>query len=511
MISNHEIPKILKNDNGAATKALFGEALSDVVLFDGDVKTQHITVLAEVAKAFDALQENKSYFKSRDNVIYMKKDIPTFIYQHREELQQLTGQFMELGESSLFKIMDNLGKALYEEHWIVKKDIKEIANNSIILYKGKNGELAIRFPSHEKREEFYHNLEHTQIPEQYRKGIQYAENQNGYVPFIFNKQENRLFFPSYQARNGEFAINCGSPNNRELLIKLLGLKVSSTKKYDYDLATLYADGLFTTYSNSQQLNTIYFNEKNEVFIKPGVFLKIDTSTGNTIQCQVENYSSTIDTNDRFSMSNAVIFHSNSTHSDAITVQPDSTNENHTVSKVPTAPQVQSKNATLKVVSNQQNGLELEVQFSDATICDQWYKQFIGIANCLDVSINSNFLEKSSNTSIKIKGSLGKGNLGVYESKPTSSEHFQPAPQLAINFIEPQLRDYFFKSMNLDNSEAFTFPDNSIRKGAVYFKPEKLSAQPNKTLQKELNEGYIANCAGFVSSEEEISTANNFNV
>lgn len=484
---------------------LFDQALEDVVLFGGDIQTGHITILGELAKAYTALVNKKSEFHSRDEGVFQREQIPSFIYKHRVAMQELTARLMELNQGDLYTIMNNLGTALYKDKgWeVVLKEPKqeEKPNKEVILYKAKNGELAIRFPNQEARDEFKSRFMDANIPLGYCKGPQFAQNPQGKVPCAYEETGNRLYFPSYPAGGEEFAVNCVELQNRKALIEGLGLKLSFTIPYEEGDAEVYADGFFTVYNNPKQQSTIYFNQASEIFKKPGTFLKINTVTGAIEQCQIKDYNA------------AIVVEPNSRFRAQLQAQPPIKPKAQLVSDgiafhaVPQPqPQPHLSTATLRVNINPAHGPELVIQFSEPACSLNWYKQITGLAKqWLGLELD-NFLEHHVNA-VTIKASPGVGHFGAYTSKPQTNGHFQSPQQLAINFVDSQLRDYFFSSLSFkkEDNEIVTFDKQETRGNAIYFRPEKLSPiANNKTLVKAINEIYMAECEDFIADTAENS-------
>lgn len=291
-----ELKHLLEADKLFKAKSLLDDVMTDIVLFDGDVPTQQINRVADVAKAIVALKDKTSFTANVTNQKYYdNQEILNFILEQRVELEKLAAKLAELGENDLAELMGKLGTVLYASAWKpdllvdVEQVIKANESNKVILYKGRNGELAIRFKNQEERDKFYKSIPQAEIPAQFRIGAQYTSNPKGLTPVIYEGQNNQVFFPSYQARKGEFAINCGNQQIRDALIQFLGLRLTNTKYYSDRQGFEYANGLFTTYSKSTQLNAIYFNQTNLIFTTPGAFLKIDTSIGVVSQHQVRKF------------------------------------------------------------------------------------------------------------------------------------------------------------------------------------------------------------------------------
>ena len=290
--------------------------MADIVFFKGEIKENHLIILADIAKAINALKNNTSFTATST---YQTYHTPTqtlgFISKQFQELKDLAQTLNELGESDLHDMLTTLGKNLYSSNWqaikptAIDEVIKDNDNHTLVMYKARNGELAIRFPNKKARDDFYQQMPKGTIPSQFRTGIQYEKNPNGITPVIYQDANNRIFFPSYKATNGEFAINCGQKEVRDKLISLLNLNVSGQNAYPNTaiIKTSYGNNLFATYNQYNQLNAMYFDPNNQIFTKPGAYLKINTQTGALSTGVVANFNQSpileYRTNDRRVISN----------------------------------------------------------------------------------------------------------------------------------------------------------------------------------------------------------------
>lgn len=289
-------------NNMPALEAALSNAMSDIMLFD-NVPEQQIIILGEIAKAIVAIKTN-SLFKSRNALICKThREIVAFIDEQIKVMHDLAGTLIELGEIDLFNSANTIGKLLYADDWIVPvSDVDKMLaerdnqNKNIVLYKAKNGELTIRFKDKETRDAFLAKFTIATIPEKFRNGPQYDNNKAGKTPVTYSGQDNRIFFPSYKAIYGEFGVNCGNSDNRNTLIQSLGIKQTSN-----DVGAgrkTYENGFCDIYSHSAQENAIYFNSKSPIFVTPGVFLTINTETGEVTQSKIKDFDQILSVNVR---------------------------------------------------------------------------------------------------------------------------------------------------------------------------------------------------------------------
>lgn len=133
------------------------------------------------------------------------------------------------------------------------------------------------------------------IPERFRKGPQYEANPDGITPAIYGENPRVVYCPSYNAGNGEFAVNLVTAEARKKLVELLGLdKKQVSEKLIGDgwggtqKQITYGDNLFAVYETTPQTkrrppqdSTLYFSKENPIFdaSKRGAHLRINIKTG----------------------------------------------------------------------------------------------------------------------------------------------------------------------------------------------------------------------------------------
>lgn len=113
-----------------------------------------------------------------------------------------------------------------------------VQNNYIVIYKARNGELAVKFPSSVWRDAFINELG----GQQNFTDHPYFSNQP--CPKIFDENLTTLYIQAYKAKNGELAVVFPNLEMRESFIKLLR----------HSLA-----GATSIYPNQ---NPVYFNNRN---------------------------------------------------------------------------------------------------------------------------------------------------------------------------------------------------------------------------------------------------------
>ncbi|CDZ79202.1 hypothetical protein BN59_03520 [Legionella massiliensis] len=509
----HNVNNLLNDDKKRILEEIALNIVGDIVMLDGDVDTQEVINATDVAMAINALVKGQG-FNARSGKYYPKERIQEFFDLHKLSLQSLASQLFTINEADLFKDIDTLGTILFGQQWsreyLTKNDKVILAseNSRIILYRAKNGELAIRFPSEEARNAFMGQMKQETIPEAFRKGEQYKNNPKGLTPVCYQSYPRHIYMPSYMAANGEFAINCGSQENRDTLLKLLGLQANETMLLlNGESITSYGDQLFSTFATATQQNAIYFDSSNKIFTQKGSFLKIDTVSGVIIQGQIQDYSDipVSRQESRFEYNRADEVIELVAPLAPILVAPEPIvvpSEPIVVNEAPLA-----KQCLIITTSNLTGMPEIDIIFPNQASRDHWHTTFISFAQFLGLAITNDSLAEKSNedqTTLRLKASNGIGSTGVYIAKQNSSAQFQPLPQIAIEFGDEQLRDMFLASFSISGEQADIYRGNSNRVKAVYFKVETLHPQTNQAFEVTYNEDALLNYSAIIYDTEELT-------
>ncbi|WP_412754642.1 hypothetical protein [Legionella donaldsonii] len=503
----YNVAGFLQQDKRAILNQIAFNIVNELVILEGDVDGQNLLIAAEIAQAIDALLKEKS-FTSRTKVCYQPQEIEKFFNLHMQAIQDLAGQLYALNESDLYKDICTLGELLYAGRWDTtshlnnEKALLATENTRVLLYCAENGELAIRFPNEQVCRAFSQHLKPAIIPENFRKGAQYERNPKGFTPVRYEENLNCLFIPSYKALNGEFAINCGTQENRDGLLKLLGLKISSTQQTNTYTTTIYADGLFTIYSVAKQSNAIYFNKENKIFTEKGTCLKIDTTTGEIRQIQIKDFSKIVQKRPPSRFDAFYALDISTLHQPVPAVQPVEAPQAVAVKSV------LSKNCLFMLDKNNGNEPEITIQFPDQFSRDQWHATFVGFAKSIGISItNDSLVEKSDKDSsiLRFKAWNGEGSIGVFSLNPSSSTLFQSQTQISIDFGDLQLRELFIETLGISDQVATIFTD-CHRARTLHFKPGILNSQADHQLNTKYNDEALASYTLLLSAIE-TSTVN----
>ncbi|AWN74319.1 hypothetical protein LEAN103870_02535 [Legionella anisa] len=121
-----------------------------------------------------------------------------------------------------------------------------ICQEKIIVYKAKNGELALKFPTQEWRDNFIKQM----------GGVSYfastdKHNANKACPKTYPANPSTLFISAYTARNGELAVVFPNQEVRQNFLTLLKHASSTT-------CSIY-EGQDAIYFNDQKLHTAGYN------------------------------------------------------------------------------------------------------------------------------------------------------------------------------------------------------------------------------------------------------------
>jgi len=161
-------------------------------------------------------------------------------------------------------------------------------NSNIVLYVAKNKELAVKLPGSQSVL-LHQKLEPANIPKKFvdpNKNRQFRNNIHGNTPCTHEGANNKnvLFFPSYCALDGEWAVNFISQKRRDAFIEYLGLEIKSNQYHPYtnQTSTTYKDSdgnpLFTIYTGRQN-TALYFEASQKDFFEDNAFIRIDRKSG----------------------------------------------------------------------------------------------------------------------------------------------------------------------------------------------------------------------------------------
>lgn len=436
-----------------ARELLFNTLSDTWFVIDEKLKTtEEELLLADLLKALNVLKTNEplttttkllepgmdpvkdpgiTFFKGYEAVL-------TFIDAQKPKLEAMFGKFNRVGEDFKDDIK-TLGTLLYGEGWkpdltVVDADNAKEETNFVSLYRAKNGELVLRFKNREERDIFYAKLPKAQTPARFIRADdpQYFNNPKGETPAIYNEDGNCLYFPSYKAAYGEFAINCGTSENRNKLVELLGLTFEINEK---DESRHYGNDLFTAYDHESQSNALYFNQNNRIFNEQNSYLRVDTKSGKISQHEFQKEEIAVE-------------------------MPDAGGKGKEKDKVKEVKQAALKEDECRLSVQQrpgQNGYDLKIEFAYPYIRELWQHAFDIQMKNFNVVEFSDWIVKDAPNTMVIMMSEDIETGGVYYNMAYGAKFFDGG-QLSINFLDPQLRDFFKDSFNLG---AYTGPNGKL--------------------------------------------------
>lgn len=202
--------------------------------------SQQVLVLGDIASALMVLDGESHSFR-----IKTEKDVPcsdpaqasAFIERNFDSICKMGQQFDN--ESKSREISQEDKKELEASAFLLKsmpgsldknyvqpepKDLPPLeASKNFLVYKAKNGELALKFTSKAARNTFLetHFKNSQYIPEAHRVGPQFKFNKGGKTPITYSDNPLTIYFPAYKAANGELGVNLVTKENAEILKRLL--------------------------------------------------------------------------------------------------------------------------------------------------------------------------------------------------------------------------------------------------------------------------------------------------
>lgn len=176
--------------------------------------------------------------------------------------------------------LTELANALYINPQIPEGKKEE--GSPVLLYRAKGGELAIRFTHVEARDRVAKAIGVHQIPKQFvdPSAPQFSQNPHGTTPAKYSDNLQCLFFPAYQAKQNEFAINLVSKRARNQLIQELGFDLNAPEKKiqhkNGQIESQFGNGFFKLFddANETQSSALYFTPSNPIFNTSGTCLSL---------------------------------------------------------------------------------------------------------------------------------------------------------------------------------------------------------------------------------------------
>ena len=298
----------------------------EIMFFDNLVYLNEgqIYLLADVLMALSCSADGSYNFKCKRADLFegqesiTKAQIPQYLEAIKPHLIDICALLTCEGEegaaqSCAFKeVINNLYPDVKFDEIVASTDL--VAQDHVIIYKAKNGELVVKFSDQGARDAYLEGLKEANcgevpiIPPQFRRGIQFEGNPGGLQPVCYEGANNRIFYMTYSAGYGESASNFGTKKSRDYFTKNLGF-FDHTQKHSFSAhfpgrgpqeQTSYKSAgklLFNTfddkdgYQGPTQSTAIYFNRGAELFRQSNTYYKINRETGEITVGMIPNQSS----------------------------------------------------------------------------------------------------------------------------------------------------------------------------------------------------------------------------
>lgn len=284
---------------------VFLEVFSELSTADNcNISIDDIVQLGDIGKALYALYSKKYNLTTVDEKkISDKEGVLRHLFEAKNVIANVIAKLKDANDDSSIDYdnrtflthyaLELVAQNLYQKPLELPKKLSP-ADMMVTIYKAKSGELCLRFPNKTMRDKFSDEVGRGQIPSQFVKNgdPQFVKNPNRHTPVAYKDSPQCLYLASYQAKNGEFAINVTKKDIRDNLVKALGIKETGTEDWNNgQKERIFADGFFRVYDSNgvlaiSQETAIYFPSDNPIFTKPGAFVKIDTTNNKLIYGEI---------------------------------------------------------------------------------------------------------------------------------------------------------------------------------------------------------------------------------
>lgn len=142
---------------------------------------------------------------------------------------------------------------------------------SVMLFRIATGELVVRFHSVKERDQFLQSFTpEIKLSASHQKASKYnrGNNPQAQVPYTMPGNEHCLFFPTYEAKNKETAVNLESKSNRDAFLKLLELTASEPPEplENGQTKLTYFSGLITAFDGRKKKDGTH--QEGAIYFKP---------------------------------------------------------------------------------------------------------------------------------------------------------------------------------------------------------------------------------------------------
>lgn len=216
---------ISKSDDGGASEGLraldFSKPASEIFHKDGyGAVTGN---LGESLKSTNPTPATATFgglyqARLRDLAIFLAK-----VFEKKQDLSPEMLKAYDLGKETFEHLLKDFPNKETEPLEIDKALYDSVAKNSFIMYRAQNGEICLKFPSQEKRDEVLRKFKLCTIPNQFCVPPQFTKSNNylGTTPCIIPGCDNSIFFPTYTAGGGEIGVNFSSSENLSAFLELI--------------------------------------------------------------------------------------------------------------------------------------------------------------------------------------------------------------------------------------------------------------------------------------------------